>query len=81
MAREDDRILVTNDKDFALLAFTQRAITSGIILLRMPKLTSSSKGERLSRFLADRQPVLSGVLIVVGPANVRRRALPGGAVP
>jgi predicted nuclease of predicted toxin-antitoxin system len=34
-------VLITNDKDFAALAFSQRMASAGIVLMRMPRLRSS----------------------------------------
>ena len=80
-AREEHRVLLTNDKDFAVLAFLQRAASIGIVLLRMPRLSSLAKGERLSHVIAELGEQLLQVLTVVGPGRARFRRLPGARDP
>ncbi len=46
-ARQERRVLLTNDKDFAELAFLQRRAATGIVLIRMPRSRSSRKARRL----------------------------------
>jgi hypothetical protein len=70
-------VLLTNDKDFAVLAFLQRASSIGIVLLRMPKLSSAVKGERVSQVIAELGGQLLHALTVVGPGRARFRRLPG----
>ncbi|PIP12804.1 MAG: hypothetical protein COX49_03620 [bacterium (Candidatus Stahlbacteria) CG23_combo_of_CG06-09_8_20_14_all_40_9] len=43
IAKEEDRILVTNDKDFGELVFRQGKILSGIILIRATDERASNK--------------------------------------
>lgn len=74
-------MLLTNDKDFAVLAFLQRASSIGIVLLRMPKLSSVAKGERVSQVIAELGGQLLHVLTVVGPGRARFRRLPGARDP
>lgn len=71
-----ERILVTNDKDFAELAFLQRQASYGIVLVRMPDATSEQKAIRLLEILEDHGAALVGVMTVVRDANVRFRKPP-----
>jgi len=48
---DERRVLVTNDKDFAELAFLQRAATTGIII-RMPRSSSRDKARRVIEVIA-----------------------------
>lgn len=45
------RILLTGDKDFAELAFPQRAASVGIVLIRLPRCGSGDLRERLGHAL------------------------------
>lgn len=76
MAREEQRVLLTNDKDFAALTFLQHGTSSGIVLLRMPRLSSARKAERLVQVLAERLAQLPLALTVVWAGGTRLRALP-----
>ena len=53
-ATSEGRVLVTNDKDFAELAFLQRRASSGILLVRLPRFHSDSKATRSRRWSASR---------------------------
>lgn len=76
LARAERRVLVTNDKDFAVLTFLRRATATGIVLLRMPRLSSAAKGERVSSVLDKLGERVLHVLTVVGPGRARFRRLP-----
>lgn len=74
-AHAEKRILLTNDKDFGELAFLQGRASVGLMLLRLPGLTSSAKADRtvaVLDLLADR---LYGAFVVVTESKIRRRPL------
>lgn len=77
IARKEQRILITDDKDFGELIFYQRLATSGIVLIR---LHSPSISERLER-LADVWPTIEtrapGRFIVISDRKVRVRNITG----
>lgn len=75
LARKEQRILITDDKDFGELIFRKRLATSGIILLR---LLSPTLVERVAR-LADVWPAIEarapGRFVVISDQKVRIRNL------
>jgi len=73
---DEDRILVTNDKDFAELAFLQRSAASGIVLIRLPHSSSREKAARVEAVVADLGGRLTGAMTVVEADATRRRPLP-----
>lgn len=75
-ARDEARILLTNDKDFGELTFLQGRAAAGVLLLRMPVLTSCQKAERLLEALEIVSSRLVGSMVVVTPRAIRRRSLP-----
>jgi predicted nuclease of predicted toxin-antitoxin system len=75
-AEHDQRILLTNDKDFAELAYLQRQATSGIVLLRLPAMRSLRKTQRLLAALDRIGEGLAGFFTVLTPRAIRRRPLP-----
>jgi predicted nuclease of predicted toxin-antitoxin system len=75
-AREEDRILLTNDKDFGELTFLQRRATAGVVLVRMPSADSRRKAEKLLEVVARIGGRLSGAMVVVTERGVRRRPFP-----
>ena len=48
-ALAEDRILLTNDKDFAELTFLQQKAAAGIVLIRLPRLRGPEKQPACSR--------------------------------
>jgi predicted nuclease of predicted toxin-antitoxin system len=75
-ARQDSRILVTNDKDFGELTFLQRKLACGIVLLRMPTLDSGQKAKKLLHALSLLGNRISGSMVVVTERGIRRRPFP-----
>jgi predicted nuclease of predicted toxin-antitoxin system len=71
------RILLTNDKDFAELAFLQRRASAGIVLLRLPRLRSRGKAERLIEVIGSEAKNLRSVMTVIETHAFRRRSFPG----
>lgn len=75
IAVDDGRILITNDKDFAELVFLQGKLPHGVILLRMPRLSTDSKSRRVAQVLADGTLRFEGAMVVVEVDVVRRRPM------
>lgn len=75
LATAEERILLTNDKDFAELAFLQKQAAAGIVLLRLPEWSSLNKGQRLIQVLEHLGDRLRGSMTVVGERATRRRPL------
>lgn len=73
LAVEQDRILVTADKDFGERVFLDRLDHRGIILLRPPDERLNSKLEILDRLLAERAEDLSTSFVVASNRNIRIR--------
>jgi predicted nuclease of predicted toxin-antitoxin system len=82
-AESDRRILITNDKDFASLAFLQGQVSAGIVLVRLGSLRSAVKATRLVEVARDIGTALENVMTVVEAESVRRRSFPpsGGSPP
>ncbi|HEX2165165.1 MAG TPA: DUF5615 family PIN-like protein [Thermoanaerobaculia bacterium] len=75
-AREQLRILVTNDKDFGELTFLQGEAAAGVVLLRMPSADSRRKAERALRAVVLFGERLNGSMVVVTEKAIRRRTFP-----
>ena len=67
----DNRILVTNDKDFGEKVFRERQPHRGVILLRLEDERSIVKIEIIGRLLANYAKNLSGNFVVVTENSVR----------
>lgn len=75
-AIEQQRVLLTFDKDFGELAFSAGLpAASGVILLRFPTPSSGDIGERIAQLVSARED-WTGKFSVVEPARIRMRNLP-----
>ena len=71
LAREEHRILLTNDKDFGELTFMQRKISAGIILLRVKGQSVAEKVRLMDKLLRDHQERLPGHFVVAAKKKIR----------
>lgn len=70
-ARRDDRVLLTEDKDFGNLVFAGGYPTSGVILLRYPIQARSSIAHTVVDLVRQRAHALGGAFVVVEPGRIR----------
>ncbi|MBM3860981.1 MAG: hypothetical protein FJ395_15225 [Verrucomicrobia bacterium] len=75
LANREQRVLLTNDKDFGELTFLQRQARSGIVLLRFQSESIALKQDRLAQLLANCSALLPSSFAVVSDARVRLRHL------
>jgi predicted nuclease of predicted toxin-antitoxin system len=74
-AREEDRVLLTEDKDFGDLVFRLRLVLPGVVFLRIPPEDRAIKWERLSAAIEQFGMGLVGRYIVVEKSRMRSRPL------
>jgi predicted nuclease of predicted toxin-antitoxin system len=70
-ARDEDRILITNDKDFGEKVYRDKRSHRGVILLRLEDERSVSKIAVLSHLLDSHGGRLQGSFVVVSEQRVR----------
>ncbi|MBC2699315.1 MAG: DUF5615 family PIN-like protein [ANME-2 cluster archaeon] len=70
-ASEQNRILITNDKDFAELVFREKKQHKGVILLRLEDERAANKIAVLKHLLEKYEKSLPGDFIVVTETTVR----------
>ena len=70
IAFEEDRILLTNDKDFGNLIFKEKLKSKGLILFRLWEQSSNTKILVLDRMIEYYKNRLSGNFIEIGRAHV-----------
>lgn len=70
-ALSEDRILITNDKDFGEMIFKSRRQHCGVILLRLSNEKQSNKIMVLENLLKDHAQDLFGNFVVVTEQSVR----------
>lgn len=80
MARRDDRLIVTFDKDFGKLAFhSHPPVASGIILFRLRAASSAQLAKFASSVLNSRDDWL-GSFAVIDNFRIRIRPLPSSEI-
>ena len=73
-AYQENRILITEDKDFGWLVYVSRANSAGVILIRYPGNARRELAEAITNLVSDRSDELPGAFVVIQPGS-RRNAL------
>jgi predicted nuclease of predicted toxin-antitoxin system len=71
LALAEDRILLTEDKDFGWLVFAGRMDSPGVILIRFPASARSSLAESLLELVGEHASELPGAFVVLQPGSAR----------
>jgi predicted nuclease of predicted toxin-antitoxin system len=74
-AAKEDRVLITEDRDFGELVIRQRYQIRGVVLMELDRLTSAAEADRVAAILLAHSHRLDGNLIVIEPTRVRIRPL------
>ena len=75
-ARQEERILLTEDKDFGWLVFVSAADSAGVILVRFPGNARTELAQTISRLVNEKAEELFGAFVVVQPGYIRIRHTP-----
>ncbi len=71
LARQEQRILLTEDKDFGRLVYADQQATGGVILIRYPAGWRSPLPGDVVQLVADRGNDLVGRFVVMRPGRYR----------
>ena len=71
----EDRVVLTEDKDFGQLVYGSGRPSSGVILLRFPGRARSSIPEAVLRVVNEQGARLAGAFTIVQPGRLRIRRL------
>ena len=74
-AYDEERILLTEDKDFGELVYRLKKPSKGIILIRMDAKERHLKWPRLKKLIENYEERLSGYLVVIDSQKFRFRPL------
>ena len=74
LAKDERRILITNDKDFGELTFLQKKISVGIILFRVKDQDSKKKAELMEKLITNFYDKILNNFIVI--TNTKFRFIP-----
>lgn len=76
LALNEDRVLLTEDKDFGWLVFAGRNDSPGVILIRFQASQRNLLPASVSRLVCDFADKLAGSFVVLRPGSVRFSAGP-----
>jgi predicted nuclease of predicted toxin-antitoxin system len=76
LAKKEERILLTEDKDFGHLVFSKGLLSIGVILIRFLPEERSKIGKAIVNLIKKEQDKLRGSFVVIQAENVRIRRLP-----
>ncbi len=72
----EERILLTEDRDFGELVFRGQETAYGIVLLRIPPEERQQKRERMTTLVQGYESELPGAMVIVTLNTIRIRPLP-----
>ncbi len=76
LAHREDRVLLTEDKDFGWLAFAAHLDSAGVVLIRFPSQARKQLGDAASRLVQEYGDRLKRAFVVLRPGSVRISAIP-----
>lgn len=76
-AHRDQRVLLTEDKDFGWLVFVGRADSAGVILIRFPGHARQTMAGSVVRLVQEQGEQLVGAFVVLQPDHIRINRKPG----
>lgn len=68
---QENRVLLTEDKDFGWLVFVNHADSAGVILIRFPGNARQTLASTVLRVVHERAEEITGAFVVVQPGYVR----------
>ncbi len=77
LAGREQRLLLTEDKDFGWLVFVSHLKSPGVILIRFPSHSRESLGRAIAQVVREQGDRLRGAFVVVQPGVVRISQQPG----
>jgi predicted nuclease of predicted toxin-antitoxin system len=73
MANQGRSLLLTSDKDFGELVFSQRRVAQGVVLIRLAGLLAGTKAGIVSAVIRDHETELPHAFTVISPGMVHIR--------
>ena len=71
LCTQQNRVLITEDKDFGWLTYVQHIESPGVILIRFPAAARRSLADSVSNLVSRFAPKLAGSFVVLRPGGVR----------
>ena len=74
LANADERVLMTEDKDFGELVFRLRRVAFGVLLVRLPGLPSAGKAHAVAQAIGEHVSEMPGAFTVLSAGLIRIRS-------
>lgn len=74
-SNKEERVLITNDKDFGELVYLEKKISSGILLLRFSTEKSEVKARFVDDFISQYEDKVAKNFVVLSEKGIRIRKL------
>jgi len=71
IAYTQQRVLLTEDKDFGWITYVVRAKCPGVVLIRFPSGARRTLAAAVTRLIAEHEAELSGSFVVLRPGSFR----------
>jgi predicted nuclease of predicted toxin-antitoxin system len=75
-ADAEDRILITEDRDFGEMVIRQRVGSRGVMPLELDRLSNAMEAAAVAEVVLTHADKLAGNLVVIEPGRIRVRPLP-----
>lgn len=75
VARQEGRVLVTEDRDFGEMIVRQKLDLPGVILMELARLSNAAAAARVREIVEAHIDKLEGNFVVVEPARIRLRPM------
>jgi predicted nuclease of predicted toxin-antitoxin system len=79
LARNEQRLLLTEDKDFGQLVYADGKAAGGVIFIRYPASARSLLPQIVADLVSRESDRLSGAFVVVQPSRIRITRNPGAS--
>lgn len=76
LSMREDRVLITEDKDFGQLVYAHGHASRGVVLVRYPALLRERLSRDVVKLVEQRKERLRDSFVVVEPGRVRTTRLP-----
>lgn len=76
LAEADQRILITEDRDFGELVIRRKLPVLAVLLLELDQLSNRAEAERVLDVVTTLKEQIVGKLVVIEPSRTRLRPLP-----
>lgn len=73
LAAREDRILLTEDKDFGQLVYANKQPSGGVIFIRFPATARGTLSKTVLDLIRERGAQLAGDFVVLRPGRIRKR--------